>query len=574
MLFCGNVNATDVFSYVAFRGRQARLVFQEQKKLAAVLRLQSLWRGIAARKHYHSERKRIVIVQNAVRRYQARAQLKILRAAARSASHFKEVSYKLENKVVELTQALQRRTAENKEQHAKIKALEESLKSWIVKHDDVEAKTKDMIEEHRATTVALPEFEALAEQKKQVDDRLKESLKKITDQDAQLEKLMADLTKQTDEIEARQKSLNFTAGANGTDESSTVGMLRAELASLREQLTRASSLNTPKGSVGSHPRDIPPSFNMALGRVQEQSNGMVAAASGLQATPNGKRRNRRGSVPQIYPSDSTQASLPAYEEFQPKAFSVANFHQDTLRKLTNEEELDLEALAEEIIKLLEEEKPLDEDVLVAIITNLRIPLPSSTTPPAPKEVLFPAHLISLITNEMWKYGMLRESERFLANVMQTVQQHVMVRCSIVITERANSEGLLFNRAFMAKKLSFQEFSGFLMYTRSFHSYVLRKATSCKALDREWMVLAVTLIGTNTNGWSPSSSTILTLLNTTSTILGCKRRRKFYPRELYQPSSNIKLFQGSSLMKADPSFSIDYFPVTAHLLSIQTTSSVC
>jgi myosin-5 len=44
-------------------------------------------------------------------------------------------------------------------------------------------------------------------------------------------------------------------------------------------------------------------------------------------------------------------------------------------------------------------------------------------------VLFPAHLISLVTNEMWKYGMMRESERFLANVMQTVQQHVMVSLS-------------------------------------------------------------------------------------------------------------------------------------------------
>jgi myosin-5 len=33
--------------------------------------------------------------------------------------------------------------------------------------------------------------------------------------------------------------------------------------------------------------------------------------------------------------------------------------------------------------------------------------------------------ISLPVNELWKYGMIRESERFLANVMQQVQQHVM-----------------------------------------------------------------------------------------------------------------------------------------------------
>lgn len=82
--------------------------------------------------------------------------------------------------------------------------------------------------------------------------------------------------------------------------------------------------------------------------------------------------------------------------------------------------------AEEIMRLLEEEEPLDEDVLIGVIRHLKIPAPNLSSPPSPKEVLFPAHLISLVTNEMWKYGMMRESERFLANVMQTIQQHVMV----------------------------------------------------------------------------------------------------------------------------------------------------
>jgi myosin-5 len=184
--------------------------------------------------------------------------------------------------------------------------------------------------------------------------------------------------------------------------------------------------------MSAHSRgDGPPVFNTSLGKGHENGAaplvGAAAAQAALHQTP-GKRNknNRRGSVSQIYPSDSTQGTLPPYDEYQPKAFSMANYPQDTLRKLAAEDELDAEAIAEEIIKLLEEEKPLDEDILGAIITGLRIPAASSSTPPSAKEVLFPAHLISLITNEMWKYGMLRESERFLANVMQTVQQHVMV----------------------------------------------------------------------------------------------------------------------------------------------------
>ncbi|KAN0062864.1 Myosin type-2 heavy chain 1 [Thecaphora frezii] len=54
-----------------------------------------------------------------------------------------------------------------------------------------------------------------------------------------------------------------------------------------------------------------------------------------------------------------------------------------------------------------------------------MPAPSLQNPPSPKEVLFLAHLISLVTNKMWKYRLVRKSERFLANVMQTIKQHVM-----------------------------------------------------------------------------------------------------------------------------------------------------
>lgn len=413
----------------ALRGRKVRLLYLEQKKEMAAVKLQSFWRGRSVRNQYIKDRSDIAKVQACVRRHQARTQLKTLRVAARSASHFKEVSYKLENKVVELTQALQRRTAENKEQQAKIKALEVSIQSWVVKFEDAEKKSREELDLQKKSSVPLPEFESLSTQKREVDEKLEESMKKITDQDAQIEKLMAEFATQTDELEARQKQLSG-ASTNG-DEGQTVGSLRAELATLREQLRGVSGA---KQSMSAHQRGDP-AFSTTLGKSHENGTPLVGAAA-LQATP-GKRRNRRGSVPQIYPSDSTMSTLPPYDEFQPKSYSMAGsgYPNDTLKRLAAEEELDPEAIADEIIRLLEEEKPLDEDVLGSLITSLRIPPPSSTTPPVPKEVLFPAHLISLITNEMWKYGMLKESERFLANVMQTIQQHVMVSNALSFTCR-------------------------------------------------------------------------------------------------------------------------------------------
>ena len=348
------------------------------------------------------------------------------------------MSYKLENKVVELTQTLQKRTFENKDQQAKIKALEDMLSAWAVKYEDAESKAKDYAEQQKKLSVALPEFEALSKQKQQVDEQLEVSLKKIADQDAHIAKLMGDFAKQAEEIEARQKVLNG-AIPHTSDESATVGTLRAELASLREQLSRAVNVNGHKHSNGNGSRDA--NFNMALGKGVE--NGMVGPA-GFNGTTPGKRRNRRGSVPQIYPSDSTQSTLPPYDEYAPRAFSMVGGPQDALRKLAGDAALDPQAVSEALMQLLEEEKPLDEDTLGSLIVNLRIPQPSSSTPPAPKEVLFPAHLISLITNEMWKYGLLRESERFLANVMQTVQSHVMVSLPCLVsclplTENAISE---------------------------------------------------------------------------------------------------------------------------------------
>lgn len=81
---------------------------------------------------------------------------------------------------------------------------------------------------------------------------------------------------------------------------------------------------------------------------------------------------------------------------------------------------------EELVRLLEHEEALDVEVLGGLIRDLRIVSPSLNNPPTYSEVMFPAHIISIITNEMWKFGLIEESERFLANVMQTIQHHVMV----------------------------------------------------------------------------------------------------------------------------------------------------
>ncbi|GAA5892933.1 hypothetical protein JCM6882_006898 [Rhodosporidiobolus microsporus] len=420
------------------RGQHVRATFREEQKNQAATHLQAFLRGAIARQQYALDRRRVVLLQSCVRRRQAKQQLKTLKTEARSATHFKEVTYRLENKVVELTQTLQSRTAENRELNSKLRGLEQQLQSWTAKHDEADSRAKALQAEVDKPSVALPEFEALSQQKRELDARLEDSLKKIAQQDAEIERLHQDFLKQKSELEEQHNTLK-TSLAAATDDSATVSGLRQELSSLREQLARqVAAANT----AAKAPRpDGAAQFQMATGRgaasplVENGTSpvpaGVAAAAAALSAPGGPKRRARRHS--DVMADATGVIGIPEEERWEksPRAVSMAFPQEPAVRRLAGGPGGKgylpdvYDDPAEEIMRLLEEEEPLDEDVLSGIIRHLKVPAPNLSSPPSPKEVLFPAHLISLVTNEMWKYGMMRESERFLANVMQTIQQHVM-----------------------------------------------------------------------------------------------------------------------------------------------------
>jgi len=130
-----------------------------------------------------TDRERVIYLQACFRRNIARKELKNLKQEARSVTHFKEVSYKLENKVVELTQTLQKRTTENKGLQSKLSSLEDQLQSWMSKYDDAATKAKELKSKVDQPVVALPEFVALESQKQELDTKLADSLRKIEAQE-------------------------------------------------------------------------------------------------------------------------------------------------------------------------------------------------------------------------------------------------------------------------------------------------------------------------------------------------------------------------------------------------------
>ena len=100
-------------------------------------------------------------------------------------------------------------------------------------------------------------------------------------------------------------------------------------------------------------------------------------------------------------------------------------------RITAREALELEWLQSddgehELLRLLGDHEALSEEVVTCLIRDLKIPSLSSQTPLVKKEILFPAHLINVVTSEMWKNGFVTESERFLVNSMRSIKDEVVV----------------------------------------------------------------------------------------------------------------------------------------------------
>lgn len=352
--------------------------------------------------------------------------MKGLKQEARSISKFKEISYRLENKVVELTQTLQTRTAERKELQGKVDELEQQLRSWVTKYEDSDSRAKQLQADIQTSYVPLNKFEELLAAKAEVEQRMAAAAKKAQEQEDAISSLTADIEKKTKELEAKAKVTNGVAPVK--EDGATIASLKNELSALREQLNRSNALNSLTGRVY---QPNSPTFAPNL----KGHDKTTVAVPQLGQVPISKRRQRRHSTAgvladrdQTDPDSEDELMSSAKRSRDPRAVSMAYPGQDNIPRFrpTNGLPDIYDDPSEEKIRLLEDPDGLDEEMLQILIKGLKIPPPNLTNQPSMKEVLFPANLISLVTNEMWKYGLIAESERFLANVMQTIQSHVMV----------------------------------------------------------------------------------------------------------------------------------------------------
>ncbi|KAG2181223.1 hypothetical protein INT43_008806 [Umbelopsis isabellina] len=401
---------------LAYVARKRHAVVREHN---AAIQIQRLARGWAARRKFKAQREHIVRIQTCFRRRQARKQLLALKAEARSVSHFKEVSYKLESKVVELTQTLTQQKEEKVVLQEKAAKLEQQVRAWVDRYDKLDKKAKDLETNLQAPKLDA-EWDTLQQERDALHSNYQTSLDKIRHQDSEIARLTEELTKQKNEVAAlRQTSQKMSKYIDEPD----INELKSQISALKAQLSQ--TLNQPRrqNSLNSSARNLSPvserSRGMSPGAYDRQENGFVPSSQRGRSPTGNAALYRRNSIADVK-KNKVKTSLDRVSQVDVRATSI---DQLGVREPTDDEFRG--SPAEIIYAILHDEDALQEEILNGLIRDLKIPQANSQSPLSKKEVLFPAHAISICASHMWKLGYMQESEKMLYTVMDTIQKQCL-----------------------------------------------------------------------------------------------------------------------------------------------------
>ncbi|CAN3374780.1 hypothetical protein DIURU_002242 [Diutina rugosa] len=359
----------------SIRGYQARQNYQHKLKERSAVAIQSAWRGYSARQAHQRKVASTVTIQSFIRRKLAQGELKEVKAKAKDVSRLQEFSYKLENKVIDLTQNLTAKIQENKqmmEEIAHLQGLIEQHKSAqeLLKSRELEfnAKYDERDAQHLQEVADLnQQLDTLKQDYEASENRVIELTKEQQDLRKQVSETLAELNKAREEIISRD----------------TVEVdLKANIASLKQELA---TLQSASGS--------------SLGGQAKRINGNGAAA------------NKRYSSANAWSSQAA-ADTPV----RPVSVIAVQEDHDDLN--------DIDDINEELFKLLRDSRNLNSEIVNGLLKGLKIPAAGVAADLNRKEVLFPARIIIIILSDMWRLGLTKESEEFLGEVLSHIQQIV------------------------------------------------------------------------------------------------------------------------------------------------------
>lgn len=180
-----------------------------------------------------------------------------MKADAKSADHFKEVSYKLENKVVELTQNVTTLKTEKKALTVKVSHLEKQVRQLTDKHEKMEKEAKTMELKLRENSVPKIEYDALLMEKEKISSEHTAAMEKITLLTIEMDSIRTQLKTEKQKNEELSKIEVPNNNEEITDLKSQIVALKAQL--VKSMHTRQQQSSLPP--IGNKSRTMSPSGN-------------------------------------------------------------------------------------------------------------------------------------------------------------------------------------------------------------------------------------------------------------------------------------------------------------------------
>ncbi|CAO3658920.1 unnamed protein product [Rhizopus stolonifer] len=398
------------------RAHAMRLKFSEIRQHFAAIKIQSLVRGWAVRREYKAKRNHVIALQTCIRLRLARQRLQSLKREAKSANHFKEVSYKLESKVVELTQSVTQHKEEKQQMRTKATELELQIKSWTEKYEKLDKKAKDLEQKLDAPNELEAELELIKNERATLQTDYRNSLERIKKQESEINRLSEDLDRQKEEIfklkqQSNQQQLRSPVSLSGGGPSlaikeSEVAELKGQIASLKAQLQSHKNNSKRQASMNTHRTLSPQRDRRGISPDSNRSPSVDPRA----ASPSNMRRS---------------SLVTAVERVENKVV-YAEPEQMIPKKIGQRGSLEAEKISnpEDVISQLLQENgdELEDELIEGLIQSLKIVPPGNQNLPSREEVFFPVHIIGRCVTQMWRLGYLAESERLLLRVMGTLQK--------------------------------------------------------------------------------------------------------------------------------------------------------
>lgn len=351
----------------AIRGLHARRNFKQLRLEKSAVVLQKSYRGLVVRRDFKLKLVAAVKIQSSIRRKFARREFESLREDAKSVHHLKEVSYKLENKVIELTQSLTVKIQDNKKLITEITNLkglltQSSTAAETLKNREVEFNQKfdSQSTEHQQEIQNLnKELETIKNEYQSAESKIEQLTKEQADLRQEVQRNIEELNQAKDAL-VKRDTIEI-------DLKSHIEDLKSELARLQTQQK-----------------------NINFAKARSVSNKRHSSAVGWNNATSFDQQQRPVSVIAV----------------------------------SNDEFTDVDDINDELFRLLRDSRQLHREIVEGLLKGLKIPPAGVAADLTRKEVLFPARIIIIILSDMWRLGLTRESEEFLGEVLAAIQHIV------------------------------------------------------------------------------------------------------------------------------------------------------